>query len=485
MDIMNPRYTVLEAGSLQISDSEEEDQGKYECVAENVVGTEYSVPTTLYVKVRRVPPQFSIPPRPLHEVMLGADLNVTCVAVGSPMPLVKWRLTAGPELTPEDQIPIGQPGTAPRNVQVRPLSSSTMVIQWDEPETPNGQVTGYKVYYTTNPGQAMASWESQMVDNNQLTTISDLTPHTIYTIRVQAFTSVGPGPLSAPGYKVYYTTNPGQAMASWESQMVDNNQLTTISDLTPHTIYTIRVQAFTSVGPGPLSAPVQVKTQQGVPSQPGNLRATDVGETSVTLQWTRPAHSSENIVMVETYTLTDLYPNTLYYVWIAARSQRGEGATTSPTPIRTKQYVPGAPPQNLSAVPEGSAAIRVRWNPPPAEHQNGRILYYRIQVVESARPDSEAIVIKLNASATTFLVDELKKWTEYRIWVLAGTSVGDGPPSNPVSVRTDEDVPGDPQDVRVNPLNSTSVRVDWKPPLDKDRNGLIRGYHVHVQEMRE
>lgn len=33
-----------------------------------------------------------------------------------------------------------EPGTAPRNVQVRPLSSSTMVIQWDEPETPNGQV---------------------------------------------------------------------------------------------------------------------------------------------------------------------------------------------------------------------------------------------------------------------------------------------------------------------------------------------------------
>jgi len=65
------------------------------------------------------------------------------------------------------------------------------------------------------------------------------------------------------GYKVYYTVNPILGMASWESQMVDNNQLTTISDLTPHTIYTIRVQAFTSVGPGPLSAPVLVKTQQG------------------------------------------------------------------------------------------------------------------------------------------------------------------------------------------------------------------------------
>ena len=37
------------------------------------------------------------------------------------------------------------PGSAPRNVQVRPLSSSTMVIQWDEPQEQNGLVTGYKV----------------------------------------------------------------------------------------------------------------------------------------------------------------------------------------------------------------------------------------------------------------------------------------------------------------------------------------------------
>lgn len=44
---------------------------------------------------------------------------------------------------------------------------------------------------------------------------------------------------------------------------MDNSHLTTISELIPHTVYTIRVQAFTSVGPGPPSAPVQVKTQQG------------------------------------------------------------------------------------------------------------------------------------------------------------------------------------------------------------------------------
>lgn len=57
--------------------------------------------------VRRVAPQFSIPPPPLTEVMLGADLNLTCVAVGSPMPYVKWRKGTVQELTPEDKLPIG------------------------------------------------------------------------------------------------------------------------------------------------------------------------------------------------------------------------------------------------------------------------------------------------------------------------------------------------------------------------------------------
>ena len=90
-------------------------------------------------------------------------------------------------------------------------------------------------------------------------------------------------------------------MASWQYQMVDNSELTTISDLTPHTIYTIRVQALTSVGPGPLSLPVQIKTQQGVPSQPEMLTAIDIGETKVTLQWSKPAHSAENIVSYELY----------------------------------------------------------------------------------------------------------------------------------------------------------------------------------------
>ncbi|XP_047026760.1 tyrosine-protein phosphatase Lar isoform X3 [Helicoverpa zea] len=576
----NPRYALLNDkmhGTLQIVKSEEEDHGKFECVAENSIGTEFSKPTVLYVKVRRVAPQFSIPPPPKSEVMLGGNLTLKCVAFGSPMPTVKWRKGLTKWLTPEDNPPLGLntlkledikesanytceaasvlgvieavaevkvqslPGP-PTEVRPSEITATTVRLTWtyNGPEEPQYYVIQYKPKYAN---QAFSEISGVIT---QYYSVTNLSPYTEYEMYVIAVNNIGRGPPSAPavittgetepgsaprnvqvrplssstmviqwdepetpngqvtGYKIFYTTDPSQPLQSWHSQMMDNSHLTTISELTPHTVYTIRVQAFTSVGPGPISAPVQVKTQQGVPSQPSNLVAVEAGETSVTLSWRRPAHAGDNIVsyelywndtyakehhrkripITETYTLNGLYPNTLYYIWLAARSQRGEGATTPPIAVRTKQYVPGAPPMNVTAVAVSPTAVRVSWQPPPAERANGRIAYYKLLCVESGRGDSEATVVKLS-NQTTFVLDELRRWTEYRIWVLAGTSVGDGPASYPVTVRTHEDVPGEPQDVKVIAINSTSIHVTWKPPQEKEKNGIIRGYHVHVQEVRE
>jgi len=103
----------------------------------------------------------------------------------------------------------------------------------------------------------------------------------------------------------------------------------------------------------------------------------------------------------------------------------------------TPTIVPGAPPQNVTGESVSPTSIRVAWDPPPAECSNGHIRYYKVLVVESGHLDSEATMITLNAMS--FLPDELKKWTEYRVWVLVGTSIGDGPPSFPITVRTHED----------------------------------------------
>lgn len=67
-------------GALQIEQSEESDQGKYECVATNNDGTRYSAPANLYVRGRKPAPaafarlsnkpQTPIPPCQLVSMLL-------------------------------------------------------------------------------------------------------------------------------------------------------------------------------------------------------------------------------------------------------------------------------------------------------------------------------------------------------------------------------------------------------------------------------
>ena len=40
----------------------------------------------------------------------------------------------------DNQLIVTAPGSPPREVQARPISSNTVVVQWNEPEFPNGVV---------------------------------------------------------------------------------------------------------------------------------------------------------------------------------------------------------------------------------------------------------------------------------------------------------------------------------------------------------
>jgi len=61
---------------------------------------------SLVCTVRRVPPHFT--EYTLRaEVTPGGSVNLTCAAVGSPMPYVRWR-RGTVELTPEHSVPVGR-----------------------------------------------------------------------------------------------------------------------------------------------------------------------------------------------------------------------------------------------------------------------------------------------------------------------------------------------------------------------------------------
>ncbi|XP_063658918.1 receptor-type tyrosine-protein phosphatase F isoform X20 [Pan troglodytes] len=566
----NGRIKQLRSGALQIESSEESDQGKYECVATNSAGTRYSAPANLYVRVRRVAPRFSIPPSS-QEVMPGGSVNLTCVAVGAPMPYVKWMMGAE-ELTKEDEMPVGRnvlelsnvvrsanytcvaisslgmiEATAQVTVKALPkppidlvvteTTATSVTLTWDSGNSE--PVTYYGIQYRA----AGTEGPFQEVDGVATTrySIGGLSPFSEYAFRVLAVNSIGRGPPSeavrartgeqAPsspprrvqarmlsastmlvqweppeepnglvrGYRVYYTPDSRRPPNAWHKHNTDAGLLTTVGSLLPGITYSLRVLAFTAVGDGPPSPTIQVKTQQGVPAQPADFQAEVESDTRIQLSWLLPPQ--ERIIMYElvywaaededqqhkvtfdptsSYTLEDLKPDTLYRFQLAARSDMGVGVFTPTIEARTAQSTPSAPPQKVMCVSMGSTTVRVSWVPPPADSRNGVITQYSVAYEAVDGEDrGRHVVDGISREHSSWDLVGLEKWTEYRVWVRAHTDVGPGPESSPVLVRTDEDVPsGPPRKVEVEPLNSTAVHVYWKLPVPSKQHGQIRGYQV-------
>ncbi|XP_040613212.1 receptor-type tyrosine-protein phosphatase delta isoform X38 [Mesocricetus auratus] len=550
-------------GALQIEQSEESDQGKYECVATNSAGTRYSAPANLYVRelreVRRVPPRFSIPPTN-HEIMPGGSVNITCVAVGSPMPYVKWMLGAE-DLTPEDDMPIGRnvlelndvrqsanytcvamstlgvieaiaqitvkalpkpPGTP----VVTESTATSITLTWDSgnPEPVSYYIIQHK------PKNSEESYKE--IDGIATTrySVAGLSPYSDYEFRVVAVNNIGRGPPSEPvltqtseqapssaprdvqarmlssttilvqwkepeepngqiqGYRVYYTMDPTQHVNNWMKHNVADSQITTIGNLVPQKTYSVKVLAFTSIGDGPLSSDIQVITQTGVPGQPLNFKAEPESETSILLSWTPPRSDTiasyelvyrdgeqgeEERITIEpgtSYRLQGLKPNSLYYFRLSARSPQGLGASTAEISARTMQSTVFAKNFHVKAVMKTS--VLLSWEIP--ENYNSampfKILY-----------DDGKMVEEVDGRATQKLIVNLKPEKSYS-FVLTNRGNSAGGLQHRVTAKTAPDV------LRTKPAFIGKTNLDGMITVqlpDVPANENIKGYYIIIVPLKK
>ncbi|XP_067256018.1 receptor-type tyrosine-protein phosphatase delta isoform X5 [Chanodichthys erythropterus] len=576
----NGRIKQLRSGALQIEQSEESDQGKYECVATNNDGTRYSAPANLYVRVRRVPPRFSIPPTD-NEIMPGGSVNITCVAVGSPMPYVKWML-GSEDLTPEDDMPIGRnvleltdvrqsanytcvamstlgvieavaqitvkalpkpPGVP----QVTERTATSITLTWDSgnPEPVS--------YYIIQHKPKISEDSYKEIDGVATTrySVGGLSPYSDYQFRVVAVNNIGRGPPSeaieaktaeqapstAPrqvrgrmlsattaiihwdepeeangqitGYRVYYTTDPSQHVNQWEKQIVRTSNFLTIPSLTPNKTYYIKVLAFTSVGDGPLSSDLQIIAKTGVPSQPTDFKGEAKSETSILLSWNPPTQTGQDNQIIgyellykkgddkeekrvsfeptTTYLLKDLKPFTTYTFQLAARSKHGIGAYTNEISAETPQTLPSGPPRKVEVEAVNSTSVKVLWRSPVPSRQHGQIRGYQVHYVRmvNGEPVGHPVIKDIliddaqweyddSAEHELVLID-LHAETTYSVTVAAYTTKGDGARSKPKLVTTTGAVPEKPR-LMVSPTNMGTALLQWHPP--PNTYGPLQGYRL-------
>ncbi|XP_075801680.1 receptor-type tyrosine-protein phosphatase delta isoform X20 [Microtus pennsylvanicus] len=546
-------------GALQIEQSEESDQGKYECVATNSAGTRYSAPANLYVRVRRVPPRFSIPPTN-HEIMPGGSVNITCVAVGSPMPYVKWMLGAE-DLTPEDDMPIGRnvlelndvrqsanytcvamstlgvieaiaqiavkalpkpPGTP----VVTESTATSITLTWDSgnPDPVSYYIIQHKPKNSEEPYKEIDGIATTRYS------VAGLSPYSDYEVRVVAVNNIGRGPPSEPvltqtseqapssaprdvqarmlssttilvqwkepeepngqiqGYRVYYTMDPTQHVNNWMKHNVADSQITTIGNLVPQKTYSVKVLAFTSIGDGPLSSDIQVITQTGVPGQPLNFKAEPESETSILLSWTPPRSDTiasyelvyrdgeqgeEQRITIEpgtSYRLQGLKPNSLYYFRLSARSPQGLGASTTEISARTMQSTVFAKNFHVKAVMKTS--VLLSWEIP--ENYNSampfKILY-----------DDGKMVEEVDGRATQKLIVNLKPEKSYS-FVLTNRGNSAGGLQHRVTAKTAPDV------LRTKPAFIGKTNLDGMITVqlpDVPANENIKGYYIIIVPLKK
>lgn len=175
------------------------------------------------------------------------------------------------------------PASPPRNIQARIISQNTMMVRWDEPEEPNGQIKGYRVYYTMDPSQPMSMWQIHNVQDSVITTIQSLVPSETYTIRVLAFTSVGDGPFSDP---IHVKVLQGGLFGFIFSQAEGLFKQSRVSDWECwlcFNLYVVLHPRICNIG------------SVVVPGQPSNFQVGEVSDTSVQLTW-EPAFEKEGII---------------------------------------------------------------------------------------------------------------------------------------------------------------------------------------------
>ncbi|XP_055795199.1 receptor-type tyrosine-protein phosphatase delta-like isoform X34 [Salvelinus fontinalis] len=552
-------------GALQIEQSEESDQGKYECVATNNDGTRYSAPANLYVRelreVRRVPPRFSIPPTD-NEIMPGGSVNITCVAVGSPMPYVKWMLGAE-DLTPEDDMPIGRnvleltdvrqsnnytcvamstlgviEAVAQITVKALPKppgipvvterTATSITLTWDSgnPEPVS--------YYIIQHKSKFSEDTYKEIDGVATTrySVGGLSPYSDYEFRVLAVNNIGRGPPSedieaktaeqapstAPrqvrgrmlsattaiihwdepeeangqimGYRVYYTMDSAQQVNTWEKQIVRGSNFLTIQGLIPNKTYYIKVLAYTSVGDGPLSADLQIIAKTGVPSQPTDFKGEAKSETSILLSWIAPAQTGQdNQIMgyellykkgddkeekrisfepTTTYLLKDLKPFTTYIFQLAARSKHGIGAYTNEISAETPQTLFA---KNFHVKAAMKTAVLLTWEIPDNYNaaQPFTILYDDGQSVE------------VDGKLTQKLITGLQPETQYS-FLLTNRGNSAGGLQHRVSTMTAPDI------LRTKPYLIGKTNLDGKVTVELpsvQTSEKVRGYYIVVVPLKK
>ncbi|XP_073706317.1 phosphatidylinositol phosphatase PTPRQ [Garra rufa] len=204
---------------------------------------------------------------------------------------------------------------------------------------------------------------------------------------------------------------------------------------------------------------------RGTPSPSESSQLTSAVLPTVTLSAVPPASIWSVPISVK---IDELRPYTPYVFEVSAFTSDGEGQIAS-TMVRMPEAAPEDPPQNVIFRNITSKSLSLTWDPPKIT--TGRFSYV-IQL-----HSSEGLISENSTIEQAFMYTGLTPYTQYYIHVMAKSAGATGPAAV-FNITTLAEAPSAVSRLTAEAVDSTSVRLSWRPPSQP--NGLITHYRILV-----
>ncbi|GFU30687.1 roundabout homolog 2 [Nephila pilipes] len=362
----NPRFVVLDSGTLQIDSLQHEDSGFYTCTASSESG-ETSWSASLTVASPRNPNSI------FHRM-------------------------------PDSST---YPGPPSKPIAIN-VSETSVTLQWERnSRMGSSPVIGYTVEYYSSDLQSGWVVVAHQVER-EMYVASNLRPDTRYMFLVRAENSHGlsiPSPVS----DVIRTFGFSSGVPHYNLDEA-RNRLNDVS------IFLQDVVAISSTA---------VKMMWKVQGASGYIEGFYIRFLDLS-----GGSQKYNMVTVlnggsTSYILIDLKKFTKYEFFLVPFYKNVEGPPSNSKIAQTLEDVPSAPPDNLQVRVIGPKIATISWSPPPPQHRNGLLQGYSIRILDNSSQLHAQITT--NATTTSVTLTNLTIGSVYNIKAAALTASGMGP----------------------------------------------------------
>ncbi|XP_073523124.1 neurofascin isoform X10 [Phyllobates terribilis] len=478
-------YRVHENGTLEISVVRKEDQGKYTCVATNILG---NAENTVRLEVKE--PTRIIKGPEDQIARRGSSVRMDCRVRSDPSLrlIVTWmkddsHLYISSRMKKEDDaliifgaaekdqgaytcvakteldqdfakayLTIQDKPDPPMDLELTDLAERSVRLTWVPGDDNNSPITGFIIQFEEDRFQS-GTWNNlASVPGNVNSALLRLSPYVNYQFRVLALNDLGSS-MPSPSSERYQTNgappevNPGDIRGAGTRK--DNMEIT----WTP-------LNSTQAYGP--------------------NLR--------YNVKW-RQRHTGEPWSNVTVWTNKHVVWNTPVYTPYEIRVQAENEFGRSPEPGTVIGYsgedYPKAAPTDIRLRVTNSTAISLQWTRVAPASVQGSLVEYRAyywresSLLRGVWVSRKKLQQSFIGDRVRGIVSFLIPYSNYKLYMVAVNGRGDGPKSDIKEFTTPEGVPSQPKNFRFSEPNRETIFLDWSPP--EHPNGNLTGYGLRYQ----